>query len=128
MNKIKINKMNLKSVSGKLLNKIPDKSKPLNIDLKHICKINYNGKNNSAIMHMDSIINPNPKALFEIKISHEIHFNYDEEISSKNLFLQSPELSQNIGIQISHLVSIISKELIGTHIILPPNMNFESIF
>lgn len=128
MNKIKVESYKLKSVTGEILEKIPDSSKPLNIDLKHVSKIKYNNDNKLAIMFLESTINPIPKSLFQVKIIHEIRFSYEKEISGKELFRNSPELSQNLGTQISHLVSIITKELIGTNIILPPNMNFKSIY
>ena len=120
----------LQLVSGELLPQVPSRDKVLNIESKHYYRIFMNQDKTFAFFDLDTFVSPIPMELFQIKLSHRIQITCMDGIKRENLKKEAYSICDSVGGQISYLVSSISKELIGSHIVLPPHLNqkcFEEI-
>lgn len=111
------------SLNAKLEDKIPDKAIPLNIDLTHFYKVRVRPGASKGLIELDTIVAPTPASLFRVEISHSIEFEGEGALNVFEVKQAAFDICNPCGEQISHLVSILTYELIGTHIILPPSLN-----
>lgn len=66
-----------------------------------------------------------PEALFSIEIEHIIEFAVDEEITAEEINSNIEEIIAPLGAEVSYIIASITKEMIGSHIILPPVLNLN---
>ncbi len=117
-------KSQVQRVTGELLPNVPNKDIPLNIDVKHFCSIREE-EEGVGVITVETIIGPTPAALFRVQMSHVLEIRWDSPVTMEDVRREAYDICSGLGNQISHITSILSYELIGTHIIIPPNLNKE---
>lgn len=66
-----------------------------------------------------------PEALFSIEIEHVIELMVDREITDENIHNNIKEIIAPLGAEVSYIIASITKEMIGSHVILPPVLNLD---
>ena len=113
------------SIEGRILPNIPDRNIPLEIESRHSYEIDFHKNSPVQRIYLRTIASPIPPALFEIEMEHRIEFEGSEPMSKEVIESIAYDLCDGLGTQMSHLISILTFELIGTHIIVPPHLNKE---
>lgn len=112
-------------VEGRILPNIPDRKVPLEIESRHSYEVDVHENSPVGRIYLRTIASPTPPSLFEIEAEHRIEFEGKEPPSREIIESVAYELCDGLGTQLSHLISILTFELIGTHIIVPPHLNKE---
>lgn len=67
-----------------------------------------------------------PGALFSIEIEHIIELMADEEITVGEINNNIEKIIAPLGAEVSYIVASITKEMIGSRMILPPILNLNT--
>ena len=66
-----------------------------------------------------------PEVLFSIEIEHIIEFMVDGEITVEEINNNIEEIITPLGAEVSYIIASITKEMIGSRMILPPILNLN---
>jgi hypothetical protein len=121
LTKIKRRKSYLNKIVGNKIDKIPDVT---NVDVNQDaeCTILKNDKD-SVTIKVNTKIFTEPQALFSIEIEYIIELTLNEEISDEEIKDNIDKIISPLGARVSYTVASITKEMHGTHLILPPGLN-----
>lgn len=108
--------------------KIDKKPSDVTVDVNHETKyVILNNTKESLVIRVDTRISVEPEALFSIELEHIIEFMLNEEITNEEIENNIEKIIGSLGTEISYIVASITKEMIGSHMILPPVININTI-
>lgn len=123
---IKKLQVRLEECKGKLLEQSPDPSKPLDIHVDHYYSFQQMEEETAALYRLHTKVSPRPEALFVIEIDQSIHAVFGEALPMDQVDKMAYDLCSQGASALSLLVGNLSKELIDTAIIIPPQLNKNS--
>lgn len=98
-----------------LLENIPDRSEPLDIHVSHQVAIEQ--------LEGDTEVGPRPSSLFYLQIDQSIHVAFTEAVSLDRVREMAYDLASQGANALSLLIANLTRELIGTAIMVPPQLN-----
>lgn len=109
-------------------NKIDKKPEDNTINLNQISdyQIIENSKE-LLIIKVINKINLEPEALFSMDIEYIMEFELKEEIKEEYIKANIDNIIRPLGPEISFMIATITKEMIGSRIILPPAISINNI-
>lgn len=116
----------LKGFSGQVLDKIPDRSKPLNINVSHKARVEKVEGTKTYLYHLSTDVAPEPRALFTCQVNQVIQVDFVQDLAIQEAKNVSYDLCSQAANLLSFLIGTMTKELIDTPIIIPPSLNFEA--
>lgn len=118
LTKSKKRKSYLNKIVATKINKIPEGT-AVNVDQETKYKI-LNNSVESIVIEVNTKTFIKPEALFSIEIEHVIELIPTEEITDAEINSNIEEITAHLGAEVSYIIASITKEMIGSHMILPP--------
>ena len=106
-----------------LLENIPDKSKPLDIHVNHQVEIQQLEGGTEAVYQVKTQVGPRPQALFYLEIHQSVHAAFTGPVSLDQAKEMAYDLASQGANALSLLIANLTRELIGTAIMVPPQLN-----
>ena len=116
----------LKGISGQVLDEIPDRSKPLNIHVVHKVKIERVKGSKTYRYYLSTDVAPKPVTLFTCQVDQLIQVEFAQGLKDEKAEELAYDLCSQAANQLSFLIAMITRELIDTPIMIPPSLNRES--
>ncbi|NLY17797.1 MAG: hypothetical protein GX045_02310 [Clostridiaceae bacterium] len=124
-NKIKTSKFYVNKVTAEKINK-GHSDEPLSINQEAVCTILENS-NDYLSIKVNNKISFKPEALFSVEIEHIMEFKLKDKMTDKEIKDNINEIVIPLGGVSSYIVSSITKEMIGSHLILPPTIEIRKV-
>lgn len=115
----------LDGFSGNLLDSIPDRNKPLDIEVTHRVKIDQMEGGTEAVYHLYTDVAPSPRALFTCQVDQDIHVEFVEALNKEEMVDLAYQICSNGANQLSFIVASMTRELIEAPILLPTSLNAQ---
>lgn len=106
-----------------LLENIPDRSEPLDIHVSHQVEIQQLEGGTEAVYQLHTEVGPRPSSLFYLQIDQSIHVAFTEAVSLDQVREMAYDLASQGANALSLLIANLTRELIGTAIMVPPQLN-----
>ena len=113
----------LEKCTGGLLENIPDRSEPLDIHVNHQVGIEQLEGGTEVVYHLHTEVGPRPRSLFYLQIDQSIHVAFTEAVSLDQVREMAYDLASQGANALSLLIANLTRELIGTAIMVPPQLN-----
>ena len=113
----------LEKCTGGLLENIPDRSEPLDIHVSHQVGIEQLEGGTEVVYHLHTEVGPRPRSLFYLQIDQSIHVAFTEAVSLDQVREMAYDLASQGANALSLLIANLTRELIGTAIMVPPQLN-----
>lgn len=113
----------LEKCTGGLLENIPDRSEPLDIHVNHQVGIEQLEGGTEVVYHLHTEVGPRPRSLFYLQIDQSIHVAFTEAVSLDRVREMAYDLASQGANALSLLIANLTRELIGTAIMVPPQLN-----
>lgn len=123
--KIKARRYHLNRVVANNIDKDPD-DLAINIKRDTICSILENTKDYLSIK-VNIKIFLEPEALFSIEMEYIIEFKLEDKMTDKDIEDNISTLISPLAQESSYLAASLTKEIIGTLIILPPDLEVSEV-
>lgn len=115
----------LNKISAKKINKEPADN-TIDMDQDAVCTILENSKNNLSIK-VNTKTSLKPEALFSVEMEYIMELEFNEEMTEKEIEDNINEIVTPLGAVSSYIIASITKEMLGSHIILPPTINVSKV-
>lgn len=125
LKKLKRKEFYLNKITAKKIDKVPSDAK-ININQHTSCKIMKNSDGNLFIKVITKTF-IKPAALFSADIEYIMKFESEEGITDKEIEDNINEIVMPLGGMNSYIIASITKEMLGTHLILPPIIKVSEV-
>ena len=125
LSKTKRRRLYLNKVVANKIDKEPEDT-TVNINQDTVCVILENTKEMLSIK-VNTKIFIEPEVLFSIEIEHIMEFILREKITDEEIEKNIDEIVAPLGAEISYIIASLTKEMLGSHIILPPGIKVNNI-
>lgn len=121
LNKLIRRSIKLLSVEAKAL-EIPRDSDSLEFDSHTDCVVKETDSENEYIVNATVKAFNEPAALFDMTFSYQITLKFGDYTTKEEVEENAPVLIGNIGSEVSYMIAVLTNEMFGTKIIVPPLM------
>jgi hypothetical protein len=125
LTKIRNSSFYLDKITAKKINKKPDYTQ-VNINQHTVCTI-LEGSGDNLLIKVNIKTFLEPEALFSIEMEYIMEFEFKEEITDKEIKDNIDEIIAPLGRVSSYIIASITKEMLGSYMILPPIIKANEI-